>query len=147
MTSNVEGKIYYTRNGSKPTVNSRLYTKGQILSISVKTQINAIVITPDNITSKITHYQSEQIITPPISIVKCLTDLIDNKQTINFTTNWNNTTIYYTTDGSNPKKSNTRKIYNNKQFKISKDMTLKYYTKDNLEGYESIVYTYNTPKY
>lgn len=147
MTANVKGKIYYTRNGSTPTNKSKLYKDNEVLTICIKTQINAIVVTENNITSKITHYQSEQILTPPISVVVPQTDLINNQQTLNFTTNWDNTTIYYTTDGSNPKKSNTKIKYNNKTFKINKNTTLKYYTKDNLEGYESIVYTYNTPKY
>ena len=146
MTANVKGKIYYTRNGSTPTNKSKLYKDNEVLTICIKTQINAIVVTENNITSKITHYQSEQILTPPISVVVPQTDLINNQQTLNFTTNWDNTTIYYTTDGSNPK-SNTKIKYNNKTFKINKNTTLKYYTKDNLEGYESIVYTYNTPKY
>ena len=147
MTSNVDGKIYYTRNGSMPTSKSLLYKNGEVLTICVKTQINAIVITNNNIISNITHYQSEQIITPPISIVKCLTDLVNDKQIINFTTNWNNTTTYYTLDGSNPKKSNTKVTYNNKSVTVNKNQTLKFYTKDNLEGYESIVYSYNMPKY
>lgn len=132
MTSNVDGKIYYTRNGSMPTSKSLLYKNGEVLTICVKTQINAIVITNNNIISNITHYQSEQIITPPISIVKCLTDLVNDKQIINFTTNWNNTTTYYTLDGSNPKKSNTKVTYNNKSVTVNKNQTLKFYTKDKL---------------
>ena len=62
MSSNVNGTIYYTRNGSMPDINSRVYVDGQVLTISVKTQINAIVVTASGITSNITHYQSEQII-------------------------------------------------------------------------------------
>ncbi|OED30379.1 chitobiase/beta-hexosaminidase C-terminal domain-containing protein [Methanosphaera sp. WGK6] len=147
MSSNVNGIIYYTRNGSMPNSNSKIYTNGQILKISVKTQINAIVITNNGVISSVTHYQAEQIITPPVSVVVPLTDLVDGKQTITFSTNWNNTTTYYTTDGSNPKKSNTTKVYNNKSFSLSKYSILKYYTKDNREGYPSAVYNYTTPSY
>lgn len=146
MSSNVEGTIYYTRNGSTPTKNSRVYTNGQVLKIYVKTQIKAIVITKTGITSTPIKYQSAQIITPPVSVVVPTTDLVNNRQNITFKSNWNNVTIYYTTDGSNPKKNNNRIKYT-KPFYITRDNTLNYYTIDNLEGYTSTVYTYKTPRY
>ena len=146
MSSNVEGTIYYTRNGSTPTKNSRVYTNGQVLKIYVKTQIKAIVITKTGITSTPIKYQSAQIITPPVSVVVPTTDLVNNRQNITFKSNWNNVTIYYTTDGSNPKKNNNRIKYT-KPFYITRDNTLNYYTVDNLEGYTSTVYTYKTPRY
>ena len=104
MSSNVEGTIYYTRNGSTQNKNRRVYTTGQVLKIYVKTQIKAIVITKTGITSTPIKYQSAQIITPPVSVVVPTTDLVNNRQNITFKSNWNNVTIYYTTDGSNPKK-------------------------------------------
>ena len=62
MSSNVEGTIYYTRNGSTPTKNSRVYTNGQVLNIYVKTQIKAIVITKTGITKVITKTTQNELI-------------------------------------------------------------------------------------
>ncbi len=145
IIGNKPGTIHYTRNGTLPTAQSKQYTPGTQMNISLKTQVRTILIDKNNKQSEINFYQAPQIITPPITVIKPKTMLINNTQTIQFTTNMANSTIYYTTDNSNPQNSKTRKtVLTGAQIKINKNTQLKYYT-DN-DGYRSTVYTYKPPQ-
>jgi len=145
IIGNKPGIIHYTRNGSLPTAQSNQYTPGTQMNISLKTQVRTILIDKNNKQSEINFYQAPQIITPPITVIKPKTMLVNNIQTIQFTTNMANSTIYYTTDNSNPQNSKTRKtVLTGAQIKINKNTQLKYYT-DN-DGYRSTVYTYKPPQ-
>ena len=147
IIGNKPGKIYYTRNGTTPTINDRNYTTGTELNLSVKTQVKSILVDENNKTSSVTFYQAPQIITPPVTIIQPLTGLTNNTQQIKFKCNQENITVYYTTDGTNPQKSNTTKTASLETILLlNKTTTLKYYTK-NTEGYTSTVYTYNTPQH
>lgn len=147
LTPSQIAKICYTRNGSTPTKNDKIYTSGEILELGIKTQLRAILIDTNNKTSETVFYQAPRIITPPITIIKPITGLNNNQQKIQFITNNQNATIYYTTDGTNPQKSNTtKKTTPQKQITIHKNTVLTYYTTDN-QGYTSTNYIYRTPKH
>ena len=140
---NKPGKIYYTRNGSNPTNQSNIWTNNTNVMISIKTQVRTILIDNEGFTSDITYYQPPKIITPPITAIRPITTLINNIQKIQFSTNQQNSTIYYTTDKSNPLTSNTTKTAkNNDKINLNKNTRLKYYTKDDIQGYKSAVYNY-----
>ncbi|RAP45703.1 chitobiase/beta-hexosaminidase C-terminal domain-containing protein [uncultured Methanosphaera sp.] len=145
IIGNKPGIIHYTRNGTLPTAQSNQYTHGTQMNISIKTQVRTILIDKNNKQSEINFYQAPQIITPPITVIKPKTMLVNNTQTIEFTTNMANSTIYYTTDNSNPQNSKTRKtVLTGAQIKINKYTELEYYT-DN-DGYQSTIYTYKPPQ-
>ena len=147
IIANKPGTIYYTRNGSTPTPQNKQYTPGTTLNLTIKTQLKAILLDHKNTQSSIVTYQAPQIITPSVAIINPITTLINNYQQIQFITNKDNTTIYYTTDGTNPKTSNTKKtILNNKKITIHKTTQLTYYTKDQ-NGYTSEIYHYRTPQH
>lgn len=148
IIANKPGTIYYTRNGSTPTRNDKIYTSGTILDLSVKTQLRAILVDEDGKSSNVVFYQAPQIITPPITVIKPITTLnTNNNQQIQFITNNENSTIYYTTDGSNPRNSSTIKTAKpNSKITIKKTTYLNYYTKDT-EGYTSANYLYRTPQF
>lgn len=149
IIGNKPGKIYYTRNGSTPTKNDKLYTSGKILELGIKTQLKAILIDNNNKQSEIISYQSPQIITPSIGIISALWTNNDNAQSIALNFNKITKKINYTTDNSNPKTSKNSKIINlnSKSYQdiiVNKGKTLKYFTISD-EGYVSPVYTYKVP--
>lgn len=148
IIANKPGTIYYTRNGSVPTVDSTVYTSGRVMGLSVVTQLRAVLVDTFNQSSFVVFYQAPQIITPPITVIKPVTGLLSNNtQQIQFIINNPNATIYYTTDGSNPFHSNTTKTALNGTIKtIHKTTYLYYYTRDN-QGYTSAVYLYRTPRH
>jgi hypothetical protein len=52
LTAAAGNKIYYTRDGSAPTINSPLYVAGSPLLVSSATTINAIAVRPDLLQSR-----------------------------------------------------------------------------------------------
>ncbi|MDO5851729.1 MAG: chitobiase/beta-hexosaminidase C-terminal domain-containing protein [Methanobacteriaceae archaeon] len=148
MQSNVPGTIYYTIDGTNPTIASRIYTTGQIIEISIKTQLKAIVKDSTGKISTITFYQPPQEITAPFTIIKAITSLTDNnRQQVQFKTNKASSTIYFTTDGTNPKTSTTVQNTTSEQIiTIARTTQLKYYTKNNIGGFKSEIYTYLPPQ-
>lgn len=145
VIANKPGTIYYTRNGTQPTTQSKEYTPGTEMNLSIKTELRTILVDKKGQQSIVNFYKAPQIMTPPITIITPKTMLVNNKQTIQFTTNMANSTIYYTTDNTNPKNSQTRKTAKTgNQITISKNTQLKYYTEN--DGYHSEVYTYTPPQ-
>ncbi|AWX31634.1 chitobiase/beta-hexosaminidase C-terminal domain-containing protein [Methanosphaera sp. BMS] len=140
---NKAGTIYYTRNGSIPNTNSNTWTNNTKVMISIKTQVRAILVDNEGFTSDLVVYQPKKVITPPITAIRPLTTLENNKQRIQFSTNKLNCTVYYTTDGTNPKNSTTVKTAkNNDKIYLNKNTRLKYYTKDDIQLYESKVFNF-----
>ena len=140
---NKAGTIYYTRNGSIPNTNSNTWTNNTKVMISIKTQVRAILVDNEGFTSDLLVYQPKKVITPPITAIRPLTTLENNKQRIQFSTNKLNCTVYYTTDGTNPKNSTTVKTAkNNDKIYLNKNTRLKYYTKDDIQLYESKVFNF-----
>jgi len=147
IIANKPGIIYYTRNGTTPTKNDKKYAINQ-MELSIKTQLKTILIDRENKQSTITFYQAPKIITPTVGIVNPLWD-DNNKQIIQILTSNDYKTIYYTTDNSNPKDSNTRKILGensiSQSISLNNGTIFKYYIISN-EGYSSEVSTYKVPK-
>ena len=115
------------------------------MNLSIKTELRTILEDEKGQQSIVNFYKAPQIMTPPITIITPKTMLVNNKQTIQFTTNMANSTIYYTTDNTNPKNSTTRKTTKTgNQITINKNTKLKYYTEN--DGYHSEVYTYTPPE-
>lgn len=115
------------------------------MNLSIKTELRTILEDEKGQQSTVNFYKAPQIMTPPITIIKPKTMLVNDKQTIQFTTNMANSTIYYTTDNTNPKNSKTRKTSKTgNQITINKNTKLKYYTEN--DGYHSEVYTYTPPE-
>ena len=140
---NKAGSIYYTRNGSIPNTSSNTWTNSTKVMISIKTQVRAILVDNEGFTSDVTFYQPEKVITPPITAIRPLTTLENNKQRIQFSTNKLNCTVYYTTDGTNPNNSTTVKTAkNNDKIYLNKNTRLKYYTQDDIQLYKSKVFNY-----
>ena len=140
---NKAGTIYYTRNGSTPNTRCNTWTNNTKVMISIKTQVRAILIDNEGFTSKVTFYQPEKVITPPITAIRPLTTLINNKQRIQFSTNKLNCTVYYTTDGTDPTNSQTVKTAkNNDKIYINKNTRLIYYTQDDIQLYKSTFFNY-----
>ncbi|AWX33073.1 chitobiase/beta-hexosaminidase C-terminal domain-containing protein [Methanosphaera sp. BMS] len=140
---NKAGTIYYTRNGSIPNTSSNTWTNNTKVMISIKTQVRVILVDNEGFTSDVTFYQPPKVITPPITAIRPLTTLENNKQRIQFSTNKLNCTVYYTTDGTNPNNSSTVKTAkNNDKIYLNKNTRLKYYTQDDIQLYKSKVFNY-----
>ena len=108
------------------------------MNLSIKTELRTILEDEKGQQSTVNFYKAPQIMTPPITIIKPKTMLVNDKQTIQFTTNMANSTIYYTTDNTNPKNSKTRKTSKTgNQITINKNTKLKYYTEmtDTIQKY------------
>jgi hypothetical protein len=137
---NKAGTIYYTRNGSIPNTNSNTWTNNTKVMISIKTQVRAILVDNEGFTSDLVVYQPKKVITPPITAIRPLTTLENNKQRIQFSTNKLNCTVYYTTDGTNPKNSTTVKTAkNNDKIYLNKNTRLKYY--------QRMIFSFTNQKY
>ncbi|AWX31629.1 chitobiase/beta-hexosaminidase C-terminal domain-containing protein [Methanosphaera sp. BMS] len=140
---NKAGTIYYTRNGSTPNTSSNTWTNNTKVMISIKTQVRAILVDNEGFTSDVTFYQPPKVMTPPITAIRPLTTLENNKQRIQFSINKLNCTVYYTTDGTNPNNSTTVKTAkNNDKIYLNKNTRLKYYTQDDIQLYKSKVFNY-----
>jgi len=149
IIANKPGTIYYTRNGSTPTVNSNVYTSGRVMDLSIPTQLRAILVDTNNQTSQVVFYQAPQIITPSKAIISALWDISENSQIITFNFNKITKKIYFTTDNSNPKNSTTSTLITvnsnwYQSINVPAGKTLKYYTISD-EGYTSDVYSYKVP--
>ncbi|MBQ6219060.1 MAG: chitobiase/beta-hexosaminidase C-terminal domain-containing protein [Methanosphaera sp.] len=140
---NKPGKIYYTRNGSQPNTSCNTWNNNTKVMISIKTQVQAILMDDEGFTSSVRFYQPDKIITPPVTAIRPITTLVNNVQRIQFSTNKLNCTVYYTTDGSNPLNSSTVKTAkNNDKINLNKNTRLKYYTQDDIQLYKSKVFNY-----
>ncbi|WP_394851316.1 chitobiase/beta-hexosaminidase C-terminal domain-containing protein, partial [Methanosphaera cuniculi] len=87
VIANKPGTIYYTRNGTIPTTQSKKYTPGTEMNLSIKTELRTILEDEKGQQSTVNFYKAPQIMTPPITIIKPKTMLVNDKQTIQFTTN------------------------------------------------------------
>ncbi|WP_455646060.1 chitobiase/beta-hexosaminidase C-terminal domain-containing protein [Methanosphaera sp.] len=154
LIANKPGIIYYTRNGTIPTNQSKPYNQNSELNISIKTQINTILEDKQTQKSENNVYQAPQIITLPVVKIEVITQLPYNKMKIYFDLK-KTQKVYYTTDGTNPKNSSSMKKMNyedqfdsgtiKQQIELSSENIVKYYTEDEL-GLKTNTYTFKPKK-
>ena len=153
IIGNKPGTIYYTRNGTIPTNKSLIHNPRNNMTLNVKTQVKTILEDTNNKQSILLFYQSPQYIEPAII-------LLSNKwsgdgkgqllKIINCSRNY--TDVYFTTDNSNPKTSNTTKNWDEEkvdgELYVQSGTILKYFViSDEADGmgFKSDVYTYKVP--
>ena len=132
--------IYYTLDGSTPTTSSTLYTGPISINNEGNTTLKFIAVDfTGNISNVIERiYTIDK--TMPTATVNPVGGTYSDIQAVTLTTtDINPTTTYYTTDGSNPQTSSTRKKYTG-PISISTTTTLKFYAVD-AAGNPSPVYT------
>lgn len=104
-------KIYYTRDGSAPGINSLQYVAGSPLSVTSATTITAIAVQPDNQQSRRASatYDIEQDCTQSTSgcsvaapTMSHASGTYNTKIGVNMLTATTGATIHYTLDGSTP---------------------------------------------
>lgn len=101
-------KIYYTLDGSDPTTNSTLYNGSIIISDEGTTVLKFIAVDDGgNISNIITRtYTIDK--TGPTVTADPKGSTYNERETVTLKTNDENSTTYYTTDGSDPRTSKTR---------------------------------------
>lgn len=107
LSSSDDGTIYYTTNGSDPTSSSSVYSSA--IEINEAMTIKAIAV-KSGLTSTIASasYTIKPVATPTFSKAGLVTS--GTSVTIS-STDGGSATIYYTTDGSDPKSSATKATY------------------------------------
>jgi hypothetical protein len=136
LTANEPATIYYTTNGTTPTLASTVYTAPVSISANstlmyfakdtagnveaVKSQAYLIGTAPD--------------VTPPVTTADPLGGTYPTGQSVTLTTN-ESATIYYTTNGTTPTVGST--VYT-APFTISGNSTLMYFAKDTAGNVEAV---------
>ncbi|MBQ8171088.1 MAG: chitobiase/beta-hexosaminidase C-terminal domain-containing protein [Oscillospiraceae bacterium] len=118
--------IYYTTDGSKPTVNSTPYT-GEF-TVATNTTVNAIAVYEGMLDSEIaTAKFTREYYTVKTPVISPAGTTYYGEQLISITCATQGATIYYTIDGSDPTDEySTRKVYDG-PFEIKESMTVKAY--------------------
>ena len=119
-------QIYYTLDGSTPTTSSTPYTGPVNITSEGATTLKFIAVDGDLRSAVQTEVYTLDL-TPPTVTVSPVGGTYNTAQnvTLTTTTDNNSTTTYYTTDGTDPKSSNTRTVYS-KPIHICTNTTLKY---------------------
>lgn len=106
INNTVGACIHYTVDGSMPNENSTLYT-GIPIKLDKNTKINAIAY-KDGVASNLASFSYNIQKTPdPIIYTSTTTKTVSSSgQYVSMGSTYNNSTFYYTTDGSVPSKSN-----------------------------------------
>ena len=111
--------IYYTMDGSEPTVRSLLYNGEIVVGAKGGKTIKAIAISPAGEQSEVA---TLEILSPnPPTISPADRTIIGSSVSVNIASDNPNATIYYTTDGTEP--TTDSPVYS--RFKTSKKMTVK----------------------
>ena len=114
IIGNKPGTIYYTRNGTIPTNKSLIHNPKNNMTLNVKTQVKTILEDTNKKQSTLLFYQAPQYIEPAIILLSSWwhwTGEGQALQIVDFSREYSN--VYFTTDNSNPKTSNTTKIGKN----------------------------------
>lgn len=139
--ADTNAKIYYTLNGSTPTTSSACYNGPINITSEGATTLKFIAVDGDLISQMHTEDYTLDLTIPTVA-VNPAGSTYNTAQNVTLTTADNrNTTTYYTTDGSDPKSSNTRTVYS-KPIQIHANTTLNYVAVDTA-GNWSPVYTEN----
>jgi predicted outer membrane repeat protein len=139
-TDDTNTTIYYTTDGTNPTTSSTIYTDP--ITIKNTTTLRYIAVDSANNTSTL-YTQTYTIDTTAPNVTSNTTSGVYNTaQTVVLTSDDADSTIYYTTDGSDPQTSNTKTAYTG-AITISKTTTLKYTAEDTVGNWE----TTNTQSY
>ncbi len=141
LTSTSGTTLYYTTDGSNPRTSSTRIKYSGPIAVNNSTTINFAAV--DSATNwslvKTETYSITDNIAPTVA-VNPVSGTYNDIQTVTLTTtDVNPTTTYYTTDGSDPKTSSTRKKYTG-PISINTTTTLKFFAVDAV-GNPSSVYT------
>ncbi len=123
-----KGTIYYTTNGKTPSVtNGKKFIGTKIL---VKEDCTVKYVTYYN--GKYSSVKSKTISVDKCGEVSTKTNTsyeYEDSVTVNLTAGTSGSTIYYTTDGTDPRTSSTYKIYSSSGIKLTQNTTLKAYAR------------------
>ncbi len=140
LTANESATIYYTTDGSDPTTSATRLTYSGPIAISANTLLKFFAVdTAGNPSGIFTETYTIDTTAPTVTANPVGGTYSDIQTVTLTTTDVNPTTTYYTTDGSNPQTSSTRKKYAG-PISISTTTTLKFYAID-AAGNPSPVYT------
>ncbi len=123
-----KGSIYYTTNGTTPSVsNGKKFTGSKVL------------VKDDCTVKYVTYYNGKYstVKSKKIEVDKCgevITKTDPNREyeddvIVYLTSGTSGATIYYTTDGSDPRTSSSYRIYSSAGIKLTQDTTLRAYTR------------------
>jgi hypothetical protein len=145
MSTNETATIYYTIDGTTPTISSSVYSSA--LSLSSTTTLKAFAKDTAGNSSAIqtvTYTLGSSDTTAPIVTASPVAGTYTSTQTVTLTAN-ETATIYYTLDGSTPTTGST--VYSS-PISVSTTKTLKYFAVDtagNQSTVQTNVYTINIP--
>jgi predicted transglutaminase-like cysteine proteinase len=123
ISSKAGAKIYYTTDGSTPTVKSKQYTSA--IKLTKTTTLQAIAVLGKSKSTVASSVYTVQVTKPVFSVEA---GYYTKNQTITITGMDSKTTIYYTTDGSTP---------TTKSKKYTSPIKVKKYTKIRARAYKS----------
>ena len=153
IIGNKPGIIYYTRNGTIPTNKSIIHNPKNNMTLNVKTQVKTILEDKNKKQSTLLFYQAPQYIEPSIIVIENWWNKDMKGQLLRIVNcSRNYSAVYFTTDNSNPKTSNTTKNWDeekvNGDLYVQSGTILKYYViSDEADGigFKSDIYTYTVP--
>lgn len=142
LTSNEQAIIYYTLDGSTPTVSSSVYSTPITISTTTTIKYFAKDASGNTSTVQSATYSIDTI--APTVTVSPNGGTYSSAQTVTLSTN-ETSTIYYTLDGSTP---TTSSLFYSTPLNLPNSATLKFFAKDvagNSSSIQSAVFTINVP--
>jgi hypothetical protein len=131
LTANVNAStIYYTIDGAEPTTASASAVGTKSLAITVNTTLKVFVKNTTNVSSVVKTEVYSFVAAPDLTIVSA-GGIFTTGNTVNvvLTANANTSTIYYTTDGTEPTTASSSAV-GSKSLDITTDTTLKAFVKN-----------------
>ena len=123
-----KGTIYYTTDGSTPTISNGKKYNGTKVLLEKSTTVKYVAYYNKTYSS----VKSKYIEVYPCSEIVTKTDPnkeYDDSVTVFLSCGTSNATIYYTTNGSDPRTSSSYRVYTSEGIKLTENTTLKVYAR------------------